>query len=320
MRVEASLAGSGVPQLDWLGWLLFLFVLAVAAANLLIYRAQKRRITRLVRQRAYEQHEAEKRAQQSQQLEALGRLTAGVAHDFNNLLTVILGRTELLLPKITDPDVRQHVELIAESTRRAARLTTQLLAYGRRQAFSLEWTDLNTVVGGMREILGALMGDSIRIVLNLAPQLDPVLADAGQISQVIMNLATNARTAMPQGGQFEITSANCTLNPMQAARYGTLAAGDYVRLTIRDTGEGMPPEVRDRIFEPFFTTKPKGQGTGLGLASAYGIIAQSHGGMRVESMPGRGTLFFIVLPRRPPGAKAMPPERRLAQSHQAPTI
>lgn len=282
-------------RLRWLLWLI-LAALSLALAGALVFKLQTRKIARLVEIRTQEQRELERKLQQSRQLEALGRLTAGVAHDFNNMLTIILGRTELLLSHPRDADSQQQLQIIAESSQRAARLTRQLLAYGRRQAFRLECVDLNVVVSGLQEMLCALLGDNIHIRFQLASRLDCVMLDSSQFSQVIMNLAANARDAMPQGGQFEITTDNCMLTAADAALYGALPPGKYVRLQVRDTGVGMPPQVRDHVFEPFFSTKSDGQGTGLGLASAYGIITQSQGGIRVESEPGRGTVFFIVLP------------------------
>ncbi len=280
-------------------WLLALLVLAMLLAfgGAMVYKIQVRRIGRLVEIRTREQRELEKQLQQARHMEALGRLTAGVAHDFNNILTIILGRTELLLAKAGNGETLQQLKIISDSGQRAARLTRQLLAYGRRQALQLESVNLNSVVRGMGDMLRALMGEAVRVELRLAPQLDPVMADAGQISQVIMNLAANALDAMPQGGVLEIETANCQLSATEAALYGSLAPGHYVRLSFRDNGVGMPPQIRDHVFEPFFTTKGEGQGTGLGLASAYGIISQSQGGIRVESAVGRGTVFHIVLPR-----------------------
>ena len=282
-----------------LRWLLFaiLAALALALAGVVAYRMQFQRISRTVEARARQQRELESQLQQSRRLEALGRLTAGVAHDFNNLLTIILGRAELLLAGAVDPALQPQLKIIADAGQRAALLTGQLLAYSRRQVLHLQSVDLNAVITGLREMLRALMGDDVKLELRLAPRLDAVLADSGQLGQVIMNLASNARDAMPRGGVFEIATANCALQQAQAALFGTLPPGDYVQLSLRDTGIGMSPQVRERIFEPFFTTKHEGQGTGLGLASAYGIITQCQGGIRVESEPGRGATFIVVLPR-----------------------
>jgi PAS domain S-box-containing protein len=240
--------------------------------------------------------QSEERLRHAQKMEAVGRLAGGIAHDFNNLLTVIGGRAEILRARVA-ADVRSHAEIIRESTARAAALTRQLLVFSRKQVMEAVSLDLNDVVRGMTGILTGVLAESIEFVFTPDPELGRVTADRGQIEQVIMNLVVNARDAMAGGGRLDIATANVTIDDAPSLRRPDLRAGRYVALTVTDTGCGMSAEVQAHIFEPFFTTKPPDKGTGLGLATAYGVVKQSGGDIVVDSAPGQGTVFSIYLPR-----------------------
>ncbi len=235
---------------------------------------------------------------QSQKLEAVGRLAGGVAHDFNNILGVVLGHAELVQQKLRPGDEnRPRLEQIMTAARRAADLTRQLLAFSRRQVLRSQVVDLNAVVMDTREILERLIGEDVELRTRLEPDLGRVEVDPGQIGQVLMNLALNARDAMPEGGTLAIETANATLDEPVPGEPDTLLPGSYVRLRICDTGTGIEELVRPHIFEPFFTTKAQGVGSGLGLSTVYGIVTQSGGTIQLDSSPGRGTAFTIHLPR-----------------------
>ncbi|MEX2661135.1 MAG: PAS domain S-box protein [Vicinamibacterales bacterium] len=245
------------------------------------------------------QRQAEEQLQASQRLEAVGRLAGGVAHDFNNLLVVILGFADLALDRLgPDDPARASIDQICRAGERAAALIRQLLAFSRRQVLKPEVIDLNDVVGGIESMLLRLIGEDVRFRTKLRPGLEPVLADPGQIEQVLMNLVVNARDAMPGGGTLTIETTR-----------GTEAKGTagWVVLRVRDTGRGMDAATKAQIFEPFFTTKPQGEGTGLGLSPVYGIVKQSGGTISVDTAPGRGTTFTLAFP---PDTSGTPPVRR----------
>ncbi len=238
----------------------------------------------------------EEELRHAQRIEAVGRLAGGVAHDFNNFLTAILGYTELLLHAMPPDDAnRSDVEEIKKAGGRAARLTQQLLAFSRRQVLQPTVIDVNALVTDMENMLRRLIGEDIELVAHLDEGVDRVRADAGQIEQVIVNLAINARDAMPQGGRLSIETADVELTEHGVAGV-PIPPGRYVRLRVRDTGVGMDTGTRARVFEPFFTTKDRHRGTGLGLATVYGIVKQSDGYILVDSEPGRGTIFTVFLP------------------------
>ena len=234
---------------------------------------------------------------QSQKMEAIGRLAGGVAHDFNNLLTAILGYSGLLLDQIppTHP-FHGDIEQIRHAGESAAALTGQLLAFSRRQILKPEVLNLNAVITDLTKLLRRTIGEDVNLETRLAPAVGSVRADRGQIEQVLMNLAVNARDAMPKGGSLIIDTARADL--VASIRHGrsTIPPGRYARVTVMDTGSGMTPEVLNHMFEPFFTTKPRGKGTGLGLPTVYGIVSQSGGHIAVESEAGAGSIFFVYLP------------------------
>ena len=240
----------------------------------------------------------EEQLRQSQKMEAVGRLAGGVAHDFNNLLTAISGYSDLLLHRLPDySTLRRDVEEIRKAGDHAAALTRQLLAFSRRQVLQPKVLDLNAMVKNMGQMLRRLIGKDIELSTDLSPSLSRVKADPGQIEQVIVNLAVNARDAMPGGGRITISTADAELSPAYAAAHPEVRPGPHVLLSVADTGHGMSDETQAHLFEPFFTSKERGKGTGLGLATAYGIVQQSGGHIRVNSAADRGSTFLIYLPR-----------------------
>jgi len=238
----------------------------------------------------------------AQKMEAVGRLAGGMAHDFNNILTAILGLTDLLLLDIEEGTTyRDRVEEIREAAQRAAGLTRQLLVFSRRQVTQPALLPLGEVVRGVERIVRRLIGEDIEFQAVVEENLWPVRADRGQIEQVLMNLAVNARDAMPTGGRLIVEARNVTLDAAYAHDHFGTEPGEYVQLAVTDTGHGMSPEVRARAFEPFFTTKSAGKGTGLGLATVYGIVRQHGGNIWVYSEENSGTTFRIYLPRAAKG-------------------
>jgi PAS domain S-box-containing protein len=235
---------------------------------------------------------------QSQKMETVGKLAAGIAHEFNSILTVIIGQSELMLGDLpAGSPLAKHAIEISQAAGRAAALTRQLLAYGRKQFLHPQTLDLNSVIASMESMFHHLMGSDVDLLVVPAPGLRAVKADAGQIEQVLMNMAINARDAMPNGGKLTLESANVSFDEESVAHYPELKPGDYVMLAITDTGTGMRAEVKARVFEPFFSTKEVGQGTGLGLSTCYGIIKQSGGHISVYSEPNQGATFKIYLPQ-----------------------
>ena len=267
-----------------------------------------------------EQRRLEQRTRQASRLEAIGSLAGGVAHDFNNLLTAILGYSELTLAGLSEDDpVRRNAQEIRKAANRAASLTHQLLAFSRKQVLEPKVTDLNVLVRDAEKMLRRIIGEDIELVTNLEPSLGRLKADPGQLTQVIMNLAANARDAMPKGGKLSLATRNIVLEEGWFREHGVARVDDdgdtgdagntgpYVSLSVSDTGIGMDRDTLARIFEPFFTTKSKDKGTGLGLATVYGIVKQSGGYIWAYSEPGQGTTFTIYLPRVDDPTQAGPP-------------
>jgi PAS domain S-box-containing protein len=240
----------------------------------------------------------EQQLRQAQKMEAIGQLAGGVAHDFNNLLTVIGGRSSLLLQTMPPDDrARRSVELIERTSERAAGLTRQLLAFSRKQVLAPKALDLNTLVDGVMPMLRRLIGEQIEVVVVPGRDVGHVMADAGQMEQVVMNLVVNARDAMPEGGMVKIETGCQAVQGDRLHSQGQVPPGQYITLTVQDTGTGMDPATLARMFDPFFTTKDPGAGTGLGLSTVHGIVHQSGGYIAVDSTLGRGTTFTIYLPR-----------------------
>jgi two-component system cell cycle sensor histidine kinase/response regulator CckA len=239
----------------------------------------------------------EEQYQQAQKMEAVGRLAGGVAHDFNNLLTVILGYCELLLAEV-DPNERRQADIaeIQKAGASAAALTRQLLAFSRKEIIEPTLINLNTLLGDMRAMLERLIGEDIRVVLTLGPELALIKADRGQVEQIVLNLAVNARDAMPAGGTLTIETANVEIDQHSPKTHLRVPPGPYVSLTVTDTGTGMTPQIQARLFEPFFTTKDPGKGTGLGLATVHGIVMRAGGSVGVHSEVGKGTSFHVYFP------------------------
>lgn len=249
----------------------------------------------------------EENLRQAQRMESVGRLAGGVAHDFNNLLTVINGYTELLLHMLdSESPLREPLEQIKKAGAQTAALTRQLLAFSRKQVLQPRRLDLNHLVTSQEPLLRRLIGADVELVIRLDPALAPVLADPSQLEQVLMNLVLNARDAMPHGGQLIIETTNVQIPPGLNGWQMDVPSGDYVRLSVSDTGCGMDAETLSHIFEPFFTTKEAGRGTGLGLATVYGIVTQSGGHVWVHSRPGSGTRFDVYLPQTSAEATAEP--------------
>jgi PAS domain S-box-containing protein len=245
-----------------------------------------------------ERNAAEERLRRAQRLEAVGQLTGGIAHDFNNLLTVVIGNLDLLQEHLAkDPAAADHAARAMRAATRGAALTRQLLAFARRQPLDAKIIDVNERVEGTMDLLYRTLGEEITVSTQLAPNLWPAVADPTQLETAIVNLAINARDAMPEGGRLLIETANKRIDANDVAKSFEAAPGNYVMLAVSDTGTGMPPEVLARVFEPFFTTKPAGKGTGLGLSMVYGFVRQSQGHVQIYSEVGHGTSVRLYLPR-----------------------
>jgi PAS domain S-box-containing protein len=262
-----------------------------------------------------ERKSLEAQLRQALKMEAVGQLAGGLAHDFNNLLTVIMSYGSLLLERIDarDPN-REDVQEIAGAAERAARLTRQLLAFSRKQVMQPRVIDINTVVTDLENMLRRLVGEDIRLETALDPRVAKINADPGQLEQVLMNLVVNARDAMPSGGRLTIATSNAHLSAETSSRAAGGADGDFVLLSVTDSGTGMTREVQQRVFDPFFTTKEQGRGTGLGLSTVYGIVQQSGGQISVHSEPGQGTTFKVFFPQLPTA-----PEERAQQAEKKET-
>ena len=255
-----------------------------------------------------ERNRLENQFLQSQKMDAVGKLAGGVAHDFNNLLTIIIGYGNLIFTEMpADAPHREAIEAILDACERAARLTQQLLAFSRSVVVEMKTIDLNLFVEKMAQMLRRLIEEDISLTLTLAPKVSPIKAPPGQLEQLIMNMVVNARDAMPSGGQLQIKTRNFTLENADLVTYPDLTAGEYVELSIADTGVGMKDEITNKIFEPFFTTKEVGKGTGLGLSVVHGVVKQCGGGISLESKVGIGTTFRILFPAQTDAAKSAEP-------------
>lgn len=270
-------------------------------------------------QNVTERTQLEERLRQATKMEAVGVLAGGIAHDFNNLLTIINGYSHILLNALStnDPN-RAGVEQIMKAGERAAGLTSQLLGFSRRQAPQPKVLSVNQLVGGMESMLRRLIGEDIDLVFVPGDALGHVRADPGMLEQVVMNLAVNARDAMPRGGTLTIETGNADLGESRVSTHTSMRAGEYVVLVVSDNGAGMDSETRARLFQPFFTTKERGKGTGLGLTTVLGIVKQSGGGVEVSSEPGKGTSIKIYLPRvdQSPAHEIEKPDTKTSQASE----
>jgi signal transduction histidine kinase len=246
----------------------------------------------------------EQELRQAQKMEAVGQLTGGVAHDFNNLLTVISGNLEMLERRLRDEEQREILKEAQEASQLGAELAKRLLAFGRRQSLDPRPVDLNALVTGMVELLRRSLGATVEITTRLAGELPLIMADPGQIENALLNLAVNARDAMPDGGRLLIETTRAQIGKSHTVAFADAVPGNYVTLGVTDTGTGMTPEVRQRAFEPFYTTKGPGAGSGLGLSMVYGFVKQSGGHVQLYSERGHGTTVRLYLPARESGASA----------------
>ncbi|PYX88217.1 MAG: hybrid sensor histidine kinase/response regulator [Acidobacteria bacterium] len=247
---------------------------------------------------------------QAQKMEAVGQLAGGIAHDFNNLLCVLQGHAELAKDHAQrNPELLQHLEIIEETSRRAASLIQRLLAFSSKQVLWITVFDLNVIIAGIQKFLARAIGENIELSTRFHASPAFIKADRAQVEQILINLALNARDTMPEGGKLVIETCGVEFNEADAQQYGNLVPGLYVLLSISDTGRGINPETLEGIFDPFFTARPWGQGAGLGLATVYGIVKQSHGHISVDSKPDRGTTFHVYLP-----AQAVPLENGKEQA------
>jgi PAS domain S-box-containing protein len=310
---DAAFSHLGEGQRASHAWRLRVDADRVVPAEVNLSRGSGRRILAVARDTSRRLH-LEEQLRQSQKVEAIGRLAGGIAHDFNNLLTAIIGYTELIIDRLGhDPTGRADALEVKKSARRAATLTRQLLAFGRKQMLRPQVIDLNQVLVDIGGLLERLIGDHVDFAFAPAPDLWAVEADPNQLEQVVVNLALNARDAMPGGGRLSMSTANVNVDGSPAWPSG-LTPGDYVLLTVADTGHGIDAAHLPHLFEPFFTTRPVGQGTGLGLPMVHGILTQSGGGIDVESSPGHGATFRVLLPR------TLKPRRQEVNVDSAPRV
>jgi signal transduction histidine kinase/CheY-like chemotaxis protein len=292
----------------WTLVIVFTALLSAIALAVWLSNAMRVYVDRLVQQSTALERETELRRQseatlvQAQKMEAVGQLAGGIAHDFNNMLTVVLGNIATAsrrLDKLGEPGkaIAPSLEAARQGAQAGAKLTHRLLAFSRRQPLAPSRIDLDRVVAGVADLIRRTIGADIALETVLSAGLWPAYADSHQLENVIINLVVNARDAMPDGGRVTIETANAYLDERYAARFGDVAAGQYVLLSVTDTGSGIPPELIARVFEPFFTTKAEGEGTGLGLAMVHGFVKQSGGHVRIYSEPGEGTTVKLYLPR-----------------------
>ena len=269
-----------------------------------------------------ERRQLEEQLRQLQKMESIGQLAAGVAHDFNNILAVIQGHTDMILGGMVEgKDAEESLKQVSAAAKRAANLTRQLLAFSRKQQMQTQDLNLNTVVQGMTQMLTRLLGAPIALEFNAAPELPAVNGDFGMMEQILLNLAVNARDAMPREGRLTIATAARKIAETEIQRNPEARVGRFVCLSVADTGTGIPSEILPRIFEPFFTTKEAGRGTGLGLSTVYGIVKQHQGWIEVESEVGRGTTFKVFLPANSQTvASATPPVAPSAARGRGETI
>ncbi len=266
-------------------------------------------------------HHLEEQLRQAQKMEAIGMLAGGVAHDFNNLLTIINGYSQIILNSLPAGDPNHHsAEQIMKAGERAAALTSQLLAFSRRQVLQPKVLDLNKLITGISSMLRRLIGEDIELQLGLRPDLGMVSADPGQVEQVLMNLVVNARDAMPKGGTVTVETANVELDEGFSRRHLPVKPGPYTMIAVSDNGEGMDEIAQERLFEPFFTSKGAGHGTGLGLSTVFGIVKQSGGSINVDSVPGSGTSVKVYLPRIDRPAALEPEASRLTVARGSETV
>lgn len=308
--------------------LLLVFMIGIATLSLFLAAdaAQRRRTERILRDTRRELDQAREQFAQSQKMEAVGHLTGGVAHDFNNLLTVIVGNLSIAqrhLESLTEAPAERLRRVINNAMRGAERATTitkHLLAFSRKQPLDPKPLDINTLLHGLSDFLRRSLGETITLDIIGADGLSPAEADPVQLEAAILNLAVNARDAMPAGGKLTITAENSFLDEDYCRQHDELVAGPYVRIAVNDTGTGMSRDVVERVFEPFFTTKQAGQGTGLGLSQVYGFVKQSRGHVEIDSAPGRGTTVTIYLPALDGNVELEAAERNVAAARAAPTI
>lgn len=269
------------------------------ARNVSIARDQLLNANARLHEEAASREAAESQLRQLQKMESIGQLTGGIAHDFNNMLAIVIGSLDLARRRLDTNAKRalEHIDSAMAGAQRAAQLTAQLLAFGRRQPLAPSAIDASQLIRRLSELLRRTIGGKVDFQVDPATGLWPIFADVGQLESALVNLCVNARDAMPDGGKLVVATANAKLDPAYAAAHPDVAPGDYVKITVRDSGEGMPPEVRERAFEPFFTTKTLGKGTGLGLSQVYGFVKQSGGHVAIDSEEGGGTVVCLYLPR-----------------------